>query len=195
MAGLNRLRAVNIALENIGESPVNTLVGSAGDVYVATAEAVLDEITRDVCEETWNFNKDTAYALTPDVSGNIVMTASMISVDPTDRTLMYSVRQGKLYDMDNQTFVFTGPIDCEILWELAYEDTPQHVRKYIAIRSARTFSRRVLGDESGDRITEQDEGRARVSAKRNDARNRDRTIFQDYSSGGSLHRLKNRRIF
>ena len=195
MAGLNRLRAVNIALENIGESPVNTLVGSAGDVSVATAEAVLDEINRDVCEQTWNFNKDTAYALTPDGAGNIVMTSSMLSVDPTDRTLMYSVRQGKLYDMDNQTFVFTAPVDCEILWEFPYEDTPQHVRKYIAMRAARTFARRVLGDEAGDRITEQDEGRARVSAKRNDARNRDRTIFQDYASGGSLHRLKNRRIF
>lgn len=193
MAGLSKLRAVNIALENIGESPVSTLVGASGDAFVATAQSILEETSREVCAETWNFNKEVEYTLTPDVSGYITIADNMISVDGTYPTDYYTVRQGKLYDIDNQTFVFTDSVKADITWEFDFDDLPQHVRQYVAVRAARVFSRRSIGDPSGERLTEQDEGRARMSARRHDARNRDRTIFQDYGSG--LHRLKNRRIY
>jgi len=192
MAGLSKLRAVNIALENIGESPVNTLVGATGDAFVSTAISILDEITRDVCAEVWNFNKDEDYALVPDGSGYITIADNMITVDGTYPTDNYAVRQGKLYDMTDQTFVFDDTVRVNVVWEFDYDDTPNHVRKYIAILAARTFARRILGDTTGEQLTQQDEMRARASAKRHDAKNRDRTIFQDYGSG--LYRLKQRRI-
>jgi len=192
MAGLSKLRAVNIALENIGESPVNTLSGS-GDVFTVTAIAILEETVRDVCEEVWNFNKDTDYSMVPNVSNNIVIADNMIAVDGTYKTDNFQVRQGKLYDAENQTFTFTETQKCDIVWEFEFDDLPQHVRKYAAIRAARVFSVRILGDTTGSNLTEEHEQRARMTAKRHDAKNRDRTIWQDYGSG--LHRLKNRRIF
>jgi len=192
MAGLSKLRAVNIALENIGESSVNTLVGSA-DAFVVTAIAVLEETTRDVCEEVWNFNRDVEYSMAVDVSGNIPVSSDMISVDGSYKNDNFQVRQGKLYDAENQTFIFTEPQKCDIVWELDFEDLPQYVRKYVAIRAARTFNRRIIGDSDGERMTEQDEARARITAKRHDSKNRDRTIWQDYGSG--LHRIKQRRIY
>jgi hypothetical protein len=191
MAGLNKLRAVNIALENIGESPVNTLTDT-GDVYVSTAESILEETARDVCEEVWNFNTDYDYDMVPDVNGNILITDDMIAVDGHERTDDYAVRQGKLYDRENQTFVFTETQALDIVWEFEFDDCPQHVRKYIAIRAARVFARRQIGDVTGERLSEQDELRARATAKRHDTKNRDKTVFHDYHSG--LYRLKNRRI-
>ena len=192
MAGLSKLRAVNMALENISESPVNTLVGASGDAYVSTAQSILEEIARTVCEEVWNFNKDNDYAITPDSSGNVVLSDNMISVDGTYKTDDYATRQGKLYDKTNQTFVFTATVAVNVVWEFDYEDIPQHCRTYIAIKAARTFARRMMGDANSDNLTSEDEARARATAKRHDAKNRDRTIFEDYGSG--LHRLKQRRI-
>jgi len=192
MAGLSKLRAVNMALENISESPVNTLVGASGDAYVSTAQSILEETARTVCEEVWNFNKDNEYSLTPDGSGFVTIADNMISVDGTYKTDDYATRQGKLYDKTNQTFVFTASVVADIVWEFDYEDIPQHVRTYIAIKAARTFARRMLGDSNSDNLTSEDEQRARATAKRHDAKNRDRNIFQDYGSG--LHRLKQRRI-
>ena len=192
MAGLSKLRAVNMALENIGESPVNTLIGASGDAYVSTAQSILEEIARTVCEDVWNFNKDTDYSITPDANGNIVLSDNMIAVDGTYKTDEYATRQGKLYDKLNQTFVFDDTVKVDVIWEFEYDEIPQHVRTYIAIRAARTFARRTLGDANSDNLTSEDETRARATAKRHDAKNRDRNIFQDYGSG--LHRLKQRSI-
>ena len=192
MAGLSKLRAVNMALENISESPVNTLVGASGDAYVSTAQSILEEIARTVCEDVWNFNKDTDYDITPDGNGNIILSDNMISVDGHYRTDEYATRQGKLYDKTKQTFVFTDTVSVDVVWEFEYEDIPQHIRTYIAVRAARTFARRTLGDANNDNLTSEDESRARATAKRHDAKNRDRNIFQDTGSG--LHRLKQRSI-
>lgn len=192
MAGLSKLRAVNMALENISESPVNTLVGASGDAYVSTAQSILEEVARTVCEDVWNFNKDEDYAMVPNVSGNIVLTDNMISVDGHYKSDHYATRQGKLYDKTNQTFTFTDTVSCDVVWEFDYDDIPQHVRTYIAIRAARTFARRMLGDANSNNLTSEDETRARAVAKRHDANNRDRTIWQDTGSG--MHRLKRRRM-
>jgi hypothetical protein len=145
-----------------------------------------------VCEEVWNFNTDYDYDMVPDVNGNILITDDMIAVDGHERTDDYAVRQGKLYDRENQTFVFTETQALDIVWEFEFDDCPQHVRKYIAIRAARVFARRQIGDVTGERLSEQDELRARATAKRHDTKNRDKTVFHDYHSG--LYRLKNRRI-
>ena len=192
MAGLSKLRAVNMALENISESPVNTLVGASGDAYVSTAQSILEEIARTVCEEVWNFNKDNDYSIVPDGSGYIVLSDNMIAVDGTYKTDDYATRQGKLYNKTDQTFVFTDTVHVDVIWEFDFEDIPQHVRTYIAIKAARTFARRMLGDANSDNLSKEDEQRARATAKRHDAKNRDRTIWEDYGSG--LHRLKQRRI-
>jgi hypothetical protein len=189
MAGLSKLRAVNIALENIGESPVNTLTGS-GNAFVVTATSILEETVRDICEEQWNFNRDYKYALAPDGSGNILIASNMISVDAYYTYLDYAVRQGKLYDVENQTFVFDDTVYAEVVWEFEYDDLPYHLRKLAAIRAARVFARRILGDESGDRLTTQDEVRALANAKRNDTRAQDATIHQEYTS--RLYSLKTR---
>lgn len=193
MAGLSKLRAVNICLENIGESPVSTLVGAAGDAFVSTAQDILDESARDVCEEVWRFNTDVEYNMVPDGSGYITIADNMLQVDGTYKTDDFVPRQGKLYDRTNQTFVFTDTVKCNVVWELSYDELPQHVRKYVAIRAARLFNRRQIGDVSGERLTEQDETRARATAKAADVRQRDTSIFHDTGSG--LHRLKNRRLY
>lgn len=192
MAGLSKLEAVNIMLRNIGEAPVASLVGASGDIYVSQAQATLEELTREVQTEDWRFNKDYQYPLAPDGSGYITVTDSMVSVDASDISVQTVMRQGKLYNQDDQTFVWDDSLKCDIQWEFTFEETPQYMRRYIAIRSARVFASRQLGDIVGEQLTEDDEARARATAKRRDKRVGDRTVFENQFNG--VGRLRNRRI-
>jgi hypothetical protein len=198
MAGMSKLQAVNLMLSNIGESPVSTLSGSSGDAFVATAIVILDETCRSVQNDRWEFNFDSDYLLTPDGSSNILITDDMLSVDTSSRSgsVDVTVRAGKLYDKTNQTFVFTDSLYCDVTWEFAYEDCPQYIRQYVAIKAARVFARRMLGDTTGQQLTAEDEIYARGNAKRAELKNADRNMMEGSLSGpgAGVARMHNRRI-
>lgn len=191
MAGLNELAAVNLILGNIGETPVSSLAGSAGDAYVSTALNTLNEVARTVQEEGWEFNTDSNYPLTPDISDYIVIADNMVSVDSMPGGINVTVRQGKLYNKTDRTFTFTDALDCEVVWEFDFIDTPQYIRQYIAVRAARVFADRQQGDQIADALSQDDEARALRTAKRHDLRNADRTMFD---TSNNLGRLQTRRI-
>ena len=191
MAGLNELAAVNLILGNIGETPVSSLAGSAGDAYVSTALNTLNEVARTVQEEGWEFNTDSNYPLTPDISDYIVIADNMVSVDTMPGGINVTVRQGKLYNKTDRTFTFDDAIDCEVVWEFDFIDTPQYMRQYIAVRAARVFADRQQGDQIADALSQDDEARALRTAKRHDLRNADRTMFD---TSNNLGRLQTRRI-
>jgi len=191
MAGLNELAAVNLILGNIGETPVSSLAGSAGDAYVSTALNTLNEVARTVQEEGWEFNTDSNYPLTPDISDTIVIADNMVSVDSMPGGINVTVRQGKLYNKTDRTFTFTDALDCEVVWEFDFIDTPQYIRQYIAVRAARVFADRQQGDQIADALSQDDEARALRTAKRHDLRNADRTMFD---TSNNLGRLQTRRI-
>ena len=192
MAGLSELEAVNIMLRNIGEAPVASLLGASGDIYVSQAQDTLSELTREVQTEDWRFNKDYQYPLAPDGSGYINLTTSMVSVDASDNYVNTVMRQGKLYNQDNQTFVWSDSLKCDVQWEFTYDEVPQYMRRYIAIRAARVFAARQLGDVVGEQLTQDDEERARATAKRRDKRVGDRTVFENPYYG--VGRIRNRRL-
>lgn len=185
MAGMTKLQAVNLMLSNIGESPVSTLTGAEGDVFVATAIVILDETARAVLNDRWEFNFDQDYLLTPDGSGYINITDDMLAVDTSSRSSQVdvAVRAGKLYNKTNQTFVFTDSLYCDVTWEFAFADCPQYIRQYMAVRAARVFARRMLGDTTGAQLTEDDEKTARADAKRAEMKNADRNMMEGAKEG------------
>jgi len=190
MAGLSQLEAVNIMLGNIGEAPTTSLVNPESDAFVLSALSILNETVRAVQSEDWEFNKDRDYPMAPDVDGFIAITDSMISVDTTSNSMDVTVRQNKLYNKDDHTFVFTDTVKTDVQWEFTYSELPQYIRQYIAVRAARIFAQRQLGDAIGDQLTEDDERDAKTSAKRRDIRNTDKTIF----TNSGMSRIQRRRI-
>jgi hypothetical protein len=192
MAGMSRLEAINLMLGNIGESPVSSLTGST-DVFVVQCESILDETTRAVQAKKWHFNRDKDYAMAPDSSGFINIPDNIITVDTTARSMSKDVcvRAGKLYDIGEQTNVFTEPVYTDVVWEFPFIETPQWIRQYLAVRAARVFASRQLGDVTSERLTVDDEIEARADAKANDLRIKDRNIFDNFNSVG---RIRHRRI-
>jgi hypothetical protein len=191
MAGISELEAVNMALRNIGESPVSSLLGAAGDIFVTQAQAALQSVTREVQLKEWNFNRDYNYSMAPDGSGNINLTAQMMSVESCYKSDDYVMRQGKLYDRYNQTFIFDAAIKVNVKWEFTFEELPQWIRNYVAIRAARKFSEQQLGDVTNSQLTQDDEDDAKVDAKRQDTKNAGMNLFSNpYKGLGRIHRRR-----
>jgi hypothetical protein len=190
MAGLTKLEAVNIILGNIGEAPVSSLVSPESDAFALSAITTLDETVRVVQTEDWEFNKDTDYPMTPDVSGNITITDSMISVDSSARSasLDVTVRQGMLYNKYDHTFVFDDIVYTDVKWQFTYEELPQYIRQYIVIRAARIFAQRQTSDGLNAQLTAEDETRTMIAAKRTDKRMTDKTIFTNSGMQRILYR-------
>lgn len=191
MAGMNELEAVNLMLSNIGELPVSTLVGASGDAYVATAQTILAETNRAVLAQEWEFNVDTDYSITPDVNGEVIIASNVSRMDTSAGGIDVTVRQNKLYDKENHTFVFTvDELLVTVAWEFDFVETPQYMRQYIAVRAARIMAGRMQGDIVGEQLSADDERDAKATAKKGDKRTSGRSMLES----PALARLNARRI-
>jgi hypothetical protein len=185
MALTTKLEAVNIMISVIGESPVNSLGGSAVPVTVVQAEAVLDETSKAIQSEGWHFNTEHAYTLTPDSStSKIVLPSSTLKVDldPKVYTDSDPVQRGfTLYDRKNHTDIWTKEVKASITWDLDFTELPEQFRHYITVKAARIFANRLLGSREIEGFALRDEIEAKARAVDSDSENADRTIFDNYS--------------
>lgn len=155
------LEAVNVMLQTIGETPVNSLLVT-GLADVSIAINTLREASREVQTLGWEFNTE-VMTLTPDIDGNIHIPETALKIDPVDPTLHYVRRGSLLYDKIRNTHEFTAPVQLEIVWFLDFEDMPEPARRYITIKAARRFQNRVLGAEEVYHYTKEDELEAKVA--------------------------------
>lgn len=83
---LTKLEAVNILLDTIGETPVNSLTGTL-TADVAKAKSTLEEVNKRVQNKGWHFNTKYDYTLTPDaITNHIAIPVNVVKVD-ADRTV------------------------------------------------------------------------------------------------------------
>lgn len=198
LSPMTDLEAVNRMLASIGQAPVNTLaLTGIGDVAKAIQQ--LAETTRDVQTVGYSWNMDTDYDLTPDaITGYILFPAGALEVDPTDGTRNVVVRRNpnnslmNLYDVDEQTFVFTEAVPMTIIWGYEFNDLPPAARSYIATAAARRFQAQTVSSPVLDRFNEEDELRAYMLLQRHERRVRDTNSFR---ASGSLRRWTGRRSF
>ena len=61
------------------------------------------------------------------------------------------LKGNRLYDLVNQTYLFSDVVVADVIWSVSYEDLPLNAYSYIALRSARQFQETVVG--SGDLYT------------------------------------------
>ncbi|MCR5870681.1 MULTISPECIES: hypothetical protein [unclassified Sphingomonas] len=197
LAPMSELEAVNRMLKSIGQAPVNTLeVTGIGDVNKARQD--LEETSRDVQTAGWSWNTDDAYPLSPDANGYILIPNGVLDVDAADPTVNVAQRRNPqngsmcLWDLDNRTFTFTSPVDCKIIWGIAFNDLPQIARTYISTAAARRFQARVVSSTVLDRYNETDEERAWFLLQRGERRTRDTNVFR---ANAGVRRFYSRRRF
>lgn len=193
---LTELDAVNTMLASIGQTPVNSLAVT-GIRDVAIAQLALQNTTREVLNRGWNFNTDQCYDLAMNGSGEIELPSEVLDLDPTDRYQKFVMRDDsgtiKLWDKVNHTFTLstyhTSPVEVNITWAYEFDEIPNVLRNYIAIRAARIFQAQVLASDILFKFTSLMEQEAYADALKLEARSKDRNWF---TSGADINKIVNR---
>lgn len=168
------LEAVNVLLATIGESPLDTLTGQL-HVDAIIAQNTITAVLKEVQLEGWHFNVEDDYPLTPDMDGYITLPENVFNIDLSHKYTDYDVviRNGKLYNKKEHTFVFTEPLEASLTFVFPFEDIPESLRNYIIIRAARRFQEQVVGSETLYKFNSRDEAYARATFVSENCRNED----------------------
>ena len=198
------LDAVNAMLATIGEMPVSsTSGGTHADVMIALD--TLRQVSREVQLMGWYFNIEYNYSLPTDLEGHITLPPNIISVDVEPRTAGFLkepqdvVQRGnRLYDLTNHTYVFTDALTATITVLLPFEELPETAKAYITVRASRLFVSRVVGSETLQQFTKQDEAMTYAALRREQARKTDRNFLSPHRKSrvglNSTGRILDRRI-
>ena len=179
-APLTELEAVNDMLIGIGQHPVNAFSSGITDQNIARAE--LAKVVRQVLLHGFKFNTDENYVLTPDIDNLIVTPAGAMRVDPMDPNCDLIQRKHPsgvfaLWDAANHTWEISEPVKCRVTWSFGYDALPEAARGYCVIAAARKFQARVIGDINLDRFNQEDEHKAWLTLRREEADSADINMF------------------
>ncbi len=190
------LQAVNIMLSTIGEAPVNTIEGTT-NVDVSIAKAILNETSMSIQTEGWNFNTVYNKALSKDIDNKVPLPSNCVQADANkdDRHLNVIIRGGFLYDVDNDTDVFSATVPLlDLVLVQQFEDLPEYARRYITMKSARRFAARFIGETELTQLTQLDEQEAMLAFKLADSRSEDNNILtSDANTYSIINRPPRRR--
>lgn len=178
------LSAINLALRSIGESPASSLASLPDDGI--SARQVLTDVCRRVLTEGWHFNSDVEYPMVASGTSpyEIRVPATAVSVDLTRYTtqnqcLDLTQRGSRLYDRENHTYSFQGKtVYADIVWLFEFEELPESLRQYIALKSAREFYQNTLQQASTvEGFTAEAEAMARAFWEGEDNRSADKNLI------------------
>ena len=187
-----KLEAVNICLSNIGEAPVSSITsGLLVDAQIASD--VVDESSRAVQSVGWNFNTE-VFLLTPDNDGFINIPSSALRVDTVKENIGENlvVRGSRLYNKEDNTFLFTSAKRLEIVLFLEFEDLPEVARRFITLHAMRVFQERQLGVDALSAQNRDDERRAWAALLDDEAQSSDYNMLTG-SSG--VYNVVSRSVF
>ena len=153
------LEAVNWGLAALGFTPVNTLEGVVGR-DASTVQRAIENEARNVCRRgMWFSRRD--LTLTPDGDGFLVLPANALKVQlPSDdcpgsawarmsyREDRPTMRQGKVFSIFRQSYVYTQPLTVGLVEALGFEDLPDEARQYVMVFSALEANRSALRSEA-----------------------------------------------
>lgn len=185
------LEAVNEMLNAIGEGQVSSI--DTGNADVQQCVRLLRDHSRKVQKRGWWFNTDINYTLTPNGNGNLVLPSNVLRVDPTaeDRWEMPWVQRGlRMYDPENQTFVFTKSVKVDMVVGLAWEELPQTARDYITACAGLEFVDTDMANETRHSFTERRKADAWLELLREEADASDYNMFRDSESGLEMVRRR-----
>ena len=142
------LSSVNSILMAIGQAPINRIykdtVGELSYVNpeVALVHKILLEVSADVQNEGWVFNREENYPFTADANGCIEVPNNILRMDVSEndvyRTTDLVKRQGKLYNKLTHSYDFDPQtvINFDLVWKWEYDELPSAFKRYITLRAS-----------------------------------------------------------
>ena len=157
---LTKLEAVNQMLDAIGEDPVSSL--SSGLPDAATADRVLDRVSKKIQEAGWHTNTDFNYTIALETDGTIPITADILRIDTWGVDQFMNVTERVvgnvrlLYNVENRTTVFTKAPKLMIVRLFDFEDLTSALQMFIAAQAAVEFQAGELGSVALDSLIARD---------------------------------------
>ena len=189
------LSAVNSILGSIGQSPVTTLgtvttdatntgqeiVNTFANPQIAMIHGLLMEVTKDVQNEGWHFNKEDHVLISPDANGHYIIPTNYLRYDIheglSDKTKDVVRKDGKLYDNVNHTFVFSGDHYFDITYLLAFNDVPPAIQRYIIARASVRAATQLVSNAQLVKLLQLEEAQTKATALEYDCEQGDHTFF------------------
>ena len=150
---------------------------------VAFAHQLLKEVTKDVQNEGWVWNRENHYPLHADDDGIITIPGNMLRLDIHDgqtyRTTDVVRRDGKLYDKMNHTFEFNPQksIYFDIVWKWDYEELPSVFKRYITLRASGRAATQLVTNPQLVQLLATQEAQARAACMEYECNQGDHTFF------------------
>lgn len=124
----NKLNIINAMLRVIGEFAVDSELDSHPDVSICSE--IIDSFKDEILSNGWWFNKKiVSYNLNTD--GTISIPSTVIHLDATDTNRNVNIINGKLFDVDNNTYVFTKEVELSIISDLDILELPPVMFNYL----------------------------------------------------------------
>lgn len=142
---MTQIDAINRMLRYIGELPIpiDMTIDELPEGHEAVmARTILGETLREEQEEKWWFNKFTI-TYSPSTSGYITLPPNVISIEGNSK---YLKNGNDLYDVENQTKIFTEPVELTVLLEIQFDDLPDVFRTYVVLQAAKYLHTYLNGD-------------------------------------------------
>ena len=166
---MNKLDAVNAVLRRIGLTPVAAL-DTTGTSVQAQAERYLDDADRSCQARGWHFNTRINVTLTRNVSNKIAVPANTYRIDTCDidADKDVTVVGGYLFDIENNTDVWTQNLNVSYVAKADFTDLPQTFADYIISEAAYMFNRAHKKDKDLDPLLRAEVERRFFEARRED---------------------------
>ena len=187
------LSSVNSILGSIGQAPISKLYQSETtqqavelsyiNPEVAIIHGILMEVSADVQNEGWVFNREENFPLTPSASGEIKLPPNVLRMDMSDnqtyRTTDFTLRGDRLYDNVSHSFYFdaTTKIKFDIVWKWPYDELPSTFKRYITLRAAGRAATQMVTNPQLVQLLSTQEAFARATCIEYECNQGDHTMF------------------
>lgn len=206
MGAWTKLQAVNRILRDGGEHPVNTLASTSGDSMMA--EATLDEVTYEHQVQGLACNTE-ELTLEPDSSGKIAVPENALHVQSLACSDVHDLgsntgvtdfnddmiveRGGFLYNVPNNTDIFTDAVRVRVVLALAFEDLPYAQQLAITTEASRRYQMQNQGSPQQDAMLREINFIARAKSRAQNIRSRSAGIFGRWGSSRPYYGAKRTR--
>jgi len=195
---MNKIDAVNAVLRRIGLTPVSAL-DPGGLSVQAQAERYLDDADLACQARGWHFNTRSNVTLTRNASNKISVPASTYRIDTmgTDGDKDVTVVGGYLFDLENNTDVWSQDLVVTYVSKSAFTDLPQTFADYIISEAAFLFNRSHKKDKDLDALLQAEVARRSSEARREDNDRSDVNVLntQDMNQLRGRPRMRDRSIY
>ena len=165
---MTKLEAINAVLRRIGLTPVAAL-DTAGNSATSQAERFLDDADIEFQSRGWHFNTKVDVAISVDGNGKIPIPAGTIyRIDSSGGSSDIDVRSegGFLYDIANNTDIFTSAVTVTYSKRADWTDLPQTFANHAISVASLNFNRAHRRDENMEKVLREEVARRWVDAKR-----------------------------